>query len=856
MKKSLQRLFACLFLLLTITGYSFAQGTVTGKVVDANTKEALPGAPVSIKGTGSGTTTDLDGNFTLKVKNTNVTLEISYVGYNTKDLTINLSRDKNIGTILMSSNSTTMSEIVVTSSSVAIDRKTPVAVSSIGSTYIEEKGSSQEFPELLKSTPGVYATKTGGGYGDGRINLRGFNSENVAVLINGIPVNDMENGRVYWSNWAGLTDVTRFMQVQRGLGASKVAVPSIGGTINIQTKSTDVNQGGNVFYGIGNDGYNKLGFTYSTGLTDKKWAVTISGNKIVGNGWADGLKFEGYNYFFNVSKLINSHHTISLTGFGAPQKHGQRSSRQTITRWKNAPEGLKYNYDWGYKNGQEVAVRNNFYHKPQFSLNDYWTINEKSTLSTALYASFGNGGGGSYSTDGTVTFDKFRAGGYNQTDPASTYAPYNLDLVVDTNAMSADGHAKAWLQAAHNNHQWFGLLSTYTHKLSDHVDLMGGLDLRTYTGEHYTEVTDLLGADYVLNNANVNNPGQRSGVGDKISYYDKGRVRWEGLFLQAEYNKNNLSAFVSLSGSNTSFQRTDYFKYLNSDPNQTTPWQNFFGYMTKGGANYNINEHHNLFANIGYFQKAPFDNAVFLNNRNLINQDAKDQKILSYELGYGFRSTNFRANLNLYRTRWNDRTFTYSRTISGQQYFANILGVDALHEGLELDFSFKPTSKLSLSGMASFGNWKWASNVGETQIFDQNQNVVDVLKGVYIKNLKVGDAAQTTAALGLDYNVFEHIKVGLNYNYYGDLYAYFDPLSRRDPTSSKQALKMPTYSLLDVNTRFNFNIGTFKASLFANVNNLFNTEYISDANDAAMLSQASVFFGFGRTYTTGLKINF
>ena len=73
----------------------------------------------------------------------------------------------------------------------------------------------QEFPEVLNTTPSVYATKSGGGFGDSKINIRGFAQENIAVMINGVPVNDMENGAVYWSNWAGLSDVTSAMQVQR-----------------------------------------------------------------------------------------------------------------------------------------------------------------------------------------------------------------------------------------------------------------------------------------------------------------------------------------------------------------------------------------------------------------------------------------------------------------------------------------------------------------------------------------------------------------------------------------------------------------------------------------------------------------
>ena len=138
-------------------------------------------------------------------------------------------------------------------------------------------------------------------------------------MINGVPVNDMENGRVYWSNWAGLSDVTSAMQVQRGLGASKVAVPSIGGTINIISKSTDARKGGNVTMSTGNDGYQKYGMTLSTGLMDNGFAVTASAAKVSGEGYVDGLQFEGYNYFLNVSKQINDNHKLSLTAIGAQQ---------------------------------------------------------------------------------------------------------------------------------------------------------------------------------------------------------------------------------------------------------------------------------------------------------------------------------------------------------------------------------------------------------------------------------------------------------------------------------------------------------------------------------------------------------
>ncbi|ARS36358.1 TonB-dependent receptor [Pontibacter actiniarum] len=834
----------------------FAQGTVTGKVVDATTKEPLPGATVILKGTEKAAPTTLDGTFTLQVDDANASaVLVNYVGYMQKEVSIaGLNGKKNLGTILLEPNVTSINEVLITANSYAIDRETPVAISTITSEIITEKASNQEFPELLKSTPGVYATKQGGGFGDSRINLRGFKNANIAVMINGVPVNDMENGSVYWSNWAGLTDVTKSMQVQRGLGASKVAVPSIGGTINIITKTTDATKGGSVFYGIGNDGYNKVAFTYSTGLTEDGWAFAASGSKTEGNGWADGLQFEAYNYFFNVSKLINKNHTISLTGFGAPQWHGQRQTRKSIQEFRDAPQGIKWNPDWGVLNGEKVSVEDNFYHKPQFSLNHYWTIDENSFLSTALYASVGTGGGGAFT--GVLP----RTG--------NAYSPYDLDAAVEANTNSADGHALTYLRASRNDHNWYGALSTYQKSLNEKINLLAGLDLRYYKGKHFTEVTDLLGAEYVLDQSNVNNPNNRATVGDKINYYNDGVVLWEGGFLQGEYSSGPLSAFVSLAASNTSYKRIDHFLY--EEGNQETDFQHFFGYQAKGGANYNLNENHNVFANLGYFEKAPFFNAVFLNNQNVVNPDAQNEKILSYELGYGYRTSKLNANINLYRTNWRDRSFTqrFPGQESGSFFFANILGVDALHQGVEVDFSYMPTDKLTIRGMASFGDWEWNSNLDEVTVTDETQTISKTIGPLYMEGLKVGDAAQTTAALGVDYKVFKELKVGVDYNYYGDFYSEFDPTTLDKPGLTPW--KVPNYSLLDLNAVFKIKIAGLDASLYANVNNVLNTEYISDAqavfetvnagtdNERTVSNAANstVFYGIGRTWTTGLKINF
>lgn len=163
-----------------------ADYVVEGTVVDRQ-GEPLIGATVKVGGTSIGTAADIDGHFRLKVPDNAREISIDYVGYEP----LTLKARANMGDVVLEAKETMLQDVVVTQS-IARTRQTPVAISNISAPEIEAKLGNQEFPEVLKTTPGVWATKDGGGYGDAKINMRGFKSENVAALINGIPVNDME----------------------------------------------------------------------------------------------------------------------------------------------------------------------------------------------------------------------------------------------------------------------------------------------------------------------------------------------------------------------------------------------------------------------------------------------------------------------------------------------------------------------------------------------------------------------------------------------------------------------------------------------------------------------------------------
>ncbi len=864
---------AFLLMLLAISILSFAQTTVKGSVADGTSKERLIGVTVYCPETKSGTTTDLDGSFTLKLPQGKHSITLSYVGY--KPETLQVKTGDNLGTVYLNSESIGLNDFVVTSS-IAVQRKTPVAVSVITPQDIQLNISTGGLPELLNSTPGVYATKSGGGFGDERVNIRGFSSENIAVMINGVPMNDMEWGGTYWSNWAGLSDVTRSLQVQRGLGASKIASPSVGGSINILTKSTEAKRGGSIFYGVANDGYQKMTFSASTGLSPQGWAVSMLGSKNTGNGYIQGTPFESYTAFLSVSKVINSNQTISFTGFMAPQWHQQRKDALTIQEWQLY--GYKYNAGYGYDiNGQPKTFNYNYYNKPQMSINHYWTINDKSSLSTVAYMSIGRGGGwsglganSSYSygaTNGIIN------NYYRKIDGSFDFA-----TLENQNAVSASGSTLA-IKDQTNDHMWYGLLSTFNTSIK-HFDIQAGVDLRYYKGTHQGKVVDLLGGQFVIDPARAtgkfkNDPNwvnQKLGLGDIVTRDYDGYVAQEGVFGQAEYNKDKLSAFVAGSVNGMNYWRVDRFYY--NDVRSVTVTK--YGFTGKGGLNYNLTKNHNVFANIGYFSRTPFfQGAIFpsYTTSNIVNKKAVNENVFSAELGYGFRSRSFSANLNVYNTVWKNKTMVKAVNSSDpSQGTINLTGVNSLRQGIELDIKWVPIEHLNITGMASYGNWKWDSNPTgyvynvDGQPVDTKGNVVPALSPnqayatLNLKGIHVGNSAQTTAYLSAQYELLRGFQVGVNYNYYARNYADFSlAINSWGVNSFAQPWRMPNAGVMNINANYRFNIGETKATLFGNINNLLNALYISDATDLNTTHDwqgVSVYYGFLETWSIGLKINF
>lgn len=889
MKKSLIYFILVGLLMVSSAATTFAQNTVKGQIVDTESGEPLIGASVLVVGTSQGVITDLDGGFSINVAN-NATLSIKYLGYKEQTIKINQRGTVNLGVIKMQPDAVTLSDVIITSS-IAVSRKTPVAVSTLDPVFIEERLSTQEFPEILKSTPGIYSTKEGGGYGDASVKIRGFASANVGVMVNGVPVNDMEWGGLYWSNWSGLSDVTRTMQVQRGLGASKIASPSVGGSINIITNTTDAKKGGSISYGMGNDGYNKMGFSLSSGMNEDGWAFSVLGSKSWSDGYVQGTAHEAYTWFVNISKMINVNHSLSLTAMGSPQKHDKRYDRLTIAEWEKQKHvgqaaGYRYNATYGFDaNGNErVGTNYNYYHKPQISLNHIWQINKQSSLSSSLYMSIGSGYG--YRGVGEKYNSFYGAtNGIPNTGYRKSDGTFDYGKLMQENAESDNGSLAA-VSKSINNHNWYGLLSNYTNQINEKINIQGGVDIRYYNGIHTNRITDLYGGEYVIDpdrkkvaykKDDIAWQNQRLYVGDIVYRDYDSFITQYGVFGQAEYTEDKLTAFVAANANGTSSSRKDRFYYDNEKSETKTK----FGYGVKGGANYNLTSHHNVFANVGFFSRTPFlSGGIFLNSTtsNLTNPTSKNEKVLSFEVGYGYTSSVLKGTVNVYRTSWLDRAITKAATDAPGSPYLNMTGVDALHQGVEMEFLYQPVRALKVRGMFSFGDWTWQKNATgywydrNGQALDKNQNVTEIgspdhaFVTLNMKDVKVGGSAQTTAALGAQYEVLKGLRVGADGNFFGRNYSDYDITGATRFESGvfdiAKPWRIPSAFTFDAHISYRFNIGNLNATWIANCNNILNEKYITDARDNGARTgghgweDATVFYGFGRTWSTSLKIRF
>ncbi len=594
--------FLLLIIFVLFTGFAIGQTKVNGTVKAEDTKDAVPGVTVLVKGTTIGTITDFEGKYNISVPAGSKILVFSYIGMQTKEVEVKGGKLD----VLLKREDSEIAEIYIVADR-AKERETPVAFSDVKKEEIEQQLGSRDLPLVMNMTPSVYSTASGGGAGDARINVRGFNQRNVAVMINGMPVNDMENGWVYWSNWDGVADATSSIQMQRGLSAVNLATPSIGGTMNIITSPADKKQGGvaKMEYGSGN--FMKMSLTGHTGMINDKFALSASLVGKQGNGVIDGTWTKTLAYYLGTTYKINKAHKLELFFVGASQRHGQNLYKQNVASYSHdyakkigaddstllkyseadaetqypdfsgAKGGRYYNENWGpisadyngkqFWNGKEhnryskdfINERENFYHKPLANLNWYAKWTPKVKQFTTLYYSGGKGGGtGTYgdmrwnyhaginSPSRFVSWDKTYENNFDNT----TQLKYKIKD-ADGNTLSSvyqdktAGQAWGILRNSRNNQTTIGAISKFQVLITDNLKAQIGVDWRTAKIEHFREVRDLLGGTF-FSSRDVNGDRLIKEIkGGKTKYFVNESDFWTGddfkrkIGDRIEYNFTN-----------------------------------------------------------------------------------------------------------------------------------------------------------------------------------------------------------------------------------------------------------------------------------------------------------------------------
>lgn len=856
MKKLSQSFFFLAILLNAVHVFAQSRSIYSGVVLEKTTYKPISDVSVTASDSKTGCITDVNGNFKIHLTPGKYILSFSCLGYETLNKNIDVISNQTVAdTILLSGKPLSLGEIKIMSSYIT-DRKTPVAINNISSKTIERVSTGNNLPEILNGTPGIYSTKEGGGSGDERLSLRGFQQENIAVLLNGIPVSSMENGLIYWSNWAGLADATEYIQVQKGLGASKTAMNSVGGTINLVTKSSNAPRSGIFRYFLSNYGNQSVSLQLTSGKLKNGINIIALGSYTFGNGYIDGTYVKRASYYLSASKEWGTKHRLVLTLLGSPDQHGQHNfpySQQTLDE-----KGNKYNAEWGYMSGKLYNLSENFYHKPQLNLNHFWNISDKLILASGAYFSTGTGGGHWYETDYSFPSAlRYNADGQVNFDSIINYNRTHTDTTYLENGSPVSGFSKFILTDYRADHYWAGVLSNLQYTPDDHLKITTGMHARIFRSHLYEQISDLMGGNYWVDHfyysaAGVSGREQLKTSGDIINTDNYSYMKYGSFFAQAEYSLNKLQAFVTTSVSETEYQRRDLYNYIEntrSDKVYRT------GFDFKTGAGYHFTTKQQLYVNAGFYSREPLFKFVFPVYTNYNWKDLSNEKILAFEAGYNFNSSKINFKLNAYITNWLDKSETFNKSYNSVYFTAFITGMSALHEGIEIEASVKPTEKLTLETSASLGSWKWTKDVKAVFM----NNYIEITDSTaYYKGLNVGGAPQTQIYAGLNYEFPGNFSAHIDWNFYDRLYANVDPSTRTNPADRVQPFRLPSYSIVDGFVSKAFSLKKSSLNLQLGCRNIFNVITPTRGEDSFPHTIDSFlgYWTFGRTADLSVRFTF
>ncbi|MFN3917166.1 MAG: TonB-dependent receptor plug domain-containing protein [Flavobacteriales bacterium] len=681
---------------------------------------------------------------------------------------------------------------------------------------------SQDISGLLQSSRDVYAAAAGFNFGSARFRIRGLGSENSVVMINGVRVNDLETGWASWSNWGGLNDVTRWMEIDPRLAASRYTFGGVGGQSLINVRASNLRKGNRVSYAYSNRSYNhRLMATGNTGVMDNGVAVSTSFSRRYANeGYVEGTFFDAWSYFLSVEKKFNEKHSLGFVGFGAPMRQGRQAL--AIQEAYNITGNNYYNPNWGYQNGEKRNARISERHNPMMMLTHYFTPGEKTKLHSSVFFSPSRSGltginwydakdpRPDYYRYLPSYFEESNPAMYQQlinawqTDPSVSQIDWdqlyfangkNLFTVQDEGGVAGNSltgnRSKYILENNHNDVNLMGANVNYLHQLNDKVFFSAGLNHSYHRGRNYKTVHDLLGGDFWLDIDNfaqfdlndpevaqndIDNPNKAIYEGDVFGYDYYLNIHRSEAFGQVEYALKKLDLYATLMLSNTSFWREGNMRNGRFPDNSVgkSEVMQFFNYGIKAGATYKVTGRHYINSNLAYLTRAPLPRNSFVSprTRDVVVSNLQSEEVISGDINYIVRYPKFRSRASLYYTQINNMTTLRNFYHDEYRTIVNytMTGVNQLMTGVELGAEASLTSTIVVTAVLGKGQYVYNSRPSATITRDNLSEVIAEDRTVYLKNYRLGGMPQTAASMGLKYNSPKYWFVGVNANYFADIY--------------------------------------------------------------------------------------
>ncbi|UCD60255.1 MAG: TonB-dependent receptor [Flavobacteriaceae bacterium] len=799
----MQFIHAIFIVLFLIQGVSAQQISINGSIGDAQSLLAISNATIEIEGTSLNVITNIDGSFRLVTSfKGDFIISIKAREYIEKRLPVEISNDElKLGRILIEKDfSIDQNEILITlTDNQVIDG--------------EMEGGNLG---MLTATRDVFLNRAAFDFGQVFFKVKGYDSQNGSVLINGILMNKLRDGRPQWNNWGGLNDVTRNQDFNLGLQSSPYGFGGLLGVTNIDTRPSGLRPGFKLSCSLSNRIYSgriMASYTSRKNGSDLHYSLAAS-RRWAREGYVNGTLYDAFSIYGAIEYQFNTTNSLLFTGILSSNRRG---SSAAITEEAYNLAGSRYNPYWGIQNGHFRNSRERKILEPLFMLN-YIGRFKKLHINTAISYQFGN-------------FAKSRIGYYNAPNPDRTYYRYLPSFYVNSpigaNFLNADLAKQSFL--LNPQLQWHSLYNAnttnsgngmaayvlYDDATSDKqltlnttfnimpnevfsVDM--NMSYRSTISHNYAKIQDLLGADYHADKdpfSDTRNDLEgklKKGEGDIFNYDYTFNYQVFDAFAQMRVDKSKWSFFLAANYNNTRYQRNGHFfneRFPENSLGKSNPLQ-FSNYGLKGGFTYKLNLRQWISTNGMLLNRAPLIVNSFINPRenNTIVPNLNKEKITGIAINYFTRFPNLIGRLTCFYTRFQQLTdvnFFFVDAGVGSDFVQEVItNLDKLNMGVESGLSYQLSSSVNLSGAVALGKYVYASDPNLAINFDTAGSEEDLITiegtkdlGIaQIKNYKLPNGPQIALSLGVDYRDPKFWWIGAKMNYLTENYTSISVIRR------------------------------------------------------------------------------